>query len=60
MCDTKNHTNTIKNYEKRVKLNKVEVNANLDSNEFDVLINYYIVGVDIPAQELNFVLEPTR
>ena len=52
--------NTINNYEKRVKLNKVEVNANLDSNEFDVLINYYIVGVDIPAQELNFVLEPTR
>ena len=52
--------NTIRNYEKRVKLNKVEVNANFDSNEFDVLINYYIVGVDIPAQELNFVLEPTR
>lgn len=52
--------NTIKNYEKRVKLNKVEVNANPDTNEFDVLINYYIVGVDIPAQELNFVLEPTR
>ena len=52
--------NTINNYEKRVKLNKVEVNANADTNEFDVLINYYIVGVDIPAQELTFVLEPTR
>lgn len=52
--------NTINNYEKRVKLNEVEVNANPDTNEFDVLINYYIVGVDIPAQELTFVLEPTR
>jgi len=52
--------NTINSYEPRVKLNKVEVTANLETYEFDVLINYYIIGVDIPAQELTFILVPTR
>ena len=52
--------NTINSYEPRVKLNIVEVTANLETHEFDVLINYYIIGVDIPAQELTFILVPTR
>ena len=52
--------NTIENFEPRVKLNEVIVKANHDDYQFDVLIQYYIVGIDVPPQELLFALEPTR
>ena len=52
--------NVIENYEPRVDLIKVSVNANIDSYNMDVLINYEVVGMDIPPQELSFVLIPTR
>ena len=54
---------TIKRYEPRVKLrteNGVVVTANFDNNEYDVVINYFVVGVDIPVQQLSFILLPTR
>ena len=50
----------IENYEPRVNLLRVSVNANIDSYNMDVIINYEIVGIDIPPQELSFVLIPTR
>ena len=50
----------IENYEPRVKLMKVSVNANIDSYNMDVIIVYEVVGIDIPPQELSFVLIPTR
>ncbi len=52
--------NTITNFEPRVKLNEVEVIAQRDRNEFDVKIQYYIIGVNVSLQELTFALEPTR
>ena len=52
--------NVIENYEPRVKLMNVSVNANIDSYNMDVKITYEVVGIDIPAQELSFVLIPTR
>jgi len=52
--------NTIKNYEPRVRLIDVLVKANVDSNAFDVKIQYIIIGADAQAQELTFALEPTR
>ena len=52
--------NTIENFEPRVRLNEVIVNAQSDKNQFDVKIQYYIVGIDVPLQELTFALEPTR
>jgi len=52
--------NTINNYEPRVDLNEVVVTPNYDSNEFDVVIKYYIVGLDVPEQQLSFVLQLTR
>ena len=52
--------NTLENFEPRVKLNEVIVKANPDDNQFDVQIQYYIVGIDVPPQELSFALEPTR
>ena len=50
----------IENYEPRVKLIRVSVNANIDSYNMDVIIVYEVVGIDIPPQELSFVLIPTR
>ena len=50
----------IENYEPRVKLMKVSVNANIDSYNMDVRIVYQVIGIDIPPQELSFVLIPTR
>ena len=52
--------NTINNYEPRVDLISVEVSPDYDNNEFNVTINYYIVGIDVPPQQLSFALQPTR
>ena len=53
-------TSSLTNYEPRIKLKKVQVNPNYDQNEFNVTIFYEIIGADVPAQELQFVLQPTR
>ena len=51
---------SINRYEPRVKLRSVDANANIDGNAFDVVITYDIIGADIPPQQLEFVLQPTR
>ena len=51
---------SLKLYEPRVNVREVEVNPNFDQNEFNVTIIYEIIGADVPAQELQFVLESTR
>jgi phage baseplate assembly protein W len=53
-------TNTINNYEPRVDLISVDVSPNYENNEFNVTINYYIVGIDVLPQQLSFALQPTR
>ena len=50
---------SIINYEPRVNLLDVLVNPNPDDNEMNVTITYEIVGIDIPPQQLDFVLLPT-
>jgi phage baseplate assembly protein W len=52
--------NTIRNYEPRVNLISVEVSPNYDEGEFNVTINYRIVGIDVLPQQLSFALQPTR
>jgi phage baseplate assembly protein W len=52
--------NTINAYEPRVELNEVNVNPMYDDNAFDVTIRYYIIGIDVPEQQLEFVLQLTR
>jgi phage baseplate assembly protein W len=52
--------NTINNYEPRVNLIDVVVSPNYDNNEFNVTVNYYIVGIDVLPQQLSFALQPTR
>ena len=51
---------SIRNYEPRVSLTRVDVNPDYDNNSFDVLIQYIVIGADVPAQQLQFVLQPTR
>ena len=50
----------IENYEPRVELVRVSVNPDIDAYNMDVKITYNIIGVDLPVQELSFVLIPTR
>ena len=52
--------NSIRQYEPRVILDDVVVSPDFDNNTFDVLIVYRIIGIDIPPQQLEFVLESTR
>ena len=52
--------NSITNYEPRVRLIDVQTNPDFDNNSFDVVIIYRIVGIDVPPQQLQFVLQPTR
>ena len=51
---------SLSNYEPRVELIDVEVDPNFDENQFDVLIKYRIIGVDIPPSQLEFALLPSR
>lgn len=54
--------NVIKEYEPRVELkqDKVRVTPNYDTGELDIELQYDIVGIEIPTQQLSFVLEPVR
>ena len=53
-------SNTINNYEPRVRLLNVIVSPDYDNNNFNVTINYLIVGIDALPQQLSFALQPTR
>ena len=51
---------TIENYEPRVEINEIIVEPNPEGNAMDVTLQYFIIGIDVPEQELTFALEPTR
>ena len=51
---------TVENFEPRVILTNVEVSPDYDNGEFNVTINYDIVGIDLLPQQLEFALQPTR
>ena len=51
---------SIINFEPRVNLLDVSVNPNPDDNEMNVVIQYEVTGIDVPSQQLEFVLLPTR
>jgi phage baseplate assembly protein W len=51
---------SITRFEPRVNLRNVEVQPLYDTNEFNVNIIYQIVGIDVPAQSLTFVLQSNR
>ena len=51
---------SIGNYEPRVSLIDVQAYPDYDNNSFDVTIIYQVIGADVPAQQLQFVLQATR
>jgi phage baseplate assembly protein W len=51
---------SIVNFEPRVELLEVTVNPNYQTNEFDTVIVYKIIGAEAAAQQLSFALQPTR
>ena len=51
---------TIENYEPRVEINEIIVEPDFEGNAMHVTLQYFIIGIDVPEQELTFALEPTR
>ena len=51
---------SILNYEPRVRLSKVNVIPDYDNNAMNATLIYDIIGADIPPQQLDLVLLPTR
>ena len=51
---------TIENYEPRVEINEIIVEPDFERNAFHVTLQYFIIGMDVPEQELTFALAPTR
>ena len=51
---------TLENYEPRVEINEILVEPDFEGNAFHVTLQYFIIGMDVPEQELTFALEPTR
>jgi phage baseplate assembly protein W len=52
--------NVISNYEPRVNQVRVFVTPSPDTNEFEVTVNFNIIGQEIPTQQFSFILEATR
>ena len=50
---------SIDRYEPRVLLTNVEVTPDYDGNAFNVIIAYNVIGIDVPSQQLEFVLQST-
>ena len=50
----------ITQYEPRVILQQVVVESRPEQNALDVSIQYKIVGLNSPSQNVQFILEPTR
>jgi len=51
---------SIGRFEPRALVLDVEAFPDYDNNGFDVTITYEIVGVEVPSQELQFVLQSSR
>lgn len=50
----------ITNFEPRVNLKNVNVSSIPDENSLNVEISYDIIGLPLPQQTIDFILEPTR
>ena len=48
------------NYEPRITLTNVFVEADKDSNDLFIRIEYDITGLPLPTQNIEFILQPSR
>lgn len=53
-------TTLLDNFEPRIRVRSVSVSPIDDTNELNVTINYDIVGLPFPPQNIEFILQPTR
>ena len=52
--------NTLNNYEPRIKVKSVNSESILDSNELNIKVEYDIVGLPLPLQNIEFLLQPSK
>ena len=50
----------LKNYEPRIELTNVFVEGQNDTNELFIQIDYDIIGLPLPTQAIEFILQPSR
>tara|TARA_Y100000592_G_scaffold100349_1_gene180033 strand:+ start:489 stop:887 length:399 start_codon:yes stop_codon:yes gene_type:complete len=50
----------LKNYEPRIELTNVFVEGQDDTNELFIQIDYDIIGLPLPTQAIEFILQPSR
>lgn len=50
----------LSNFEPRIAVRRVDVGIFPDDNELNITIVYDIVGLPLPTQTINFILQPTR
>lgn len=50
----------LSNFEPRINVRRVDLALSPDDNELDITIVYDIVGLPVPTQAVNFILQPTR
>ena len=50
----------LQNYEPRIELTNVFVEGQDDTNELFIQIDYDIVGLPLPTQAIEFILQPSR
>jgi hypothetical protein len=50
----------LKNYEPRIELTNVYVEGQDDTNELFIQIDYDIIGLPLPTQAIEFILQPSR
>jgi phage baseplate assembly protein W len=53
-------TTLLDNFEPRIRVRSIIVSPIDDTNELNVIINYDIVGLPFPPQNIEFILQPTR
>ena len=51
---------TIENFEPRIDNLEINVNPRPDSNDFEIVVFFDIIGQAFPAQEFSFILKATR
>lgn len=50
----------LENFEPRIRVREVSAEPEVDTNDLNVTIEYDIVGLPVPTQTIEFLLQPTR
>lgn len=53
-------TTLLENFEPRIRVREVLAEPEVDTNDLNIRIEYDIVGLPVPTQTIEFLLQPTR